>query len=297
VEPSAGNYDFSSFESVLRAIAGSHNPQCQVWILIEHKSFNNSPVRNPCPRYLQAEHSAPNADGSASTCFMWEPMVTRAYIAMMRAAATRYDDHPRVEGFIVQESALGFNGWYSQDVSDGGTYTPLAWRDALIDITNACGAAFYRSRCMVYLNFIRNGQQYLDDVSAAVAALSDNRGCLSGPDLLPDEEDLYASRDSIYEVLARHKGCRSNSAQNRSYGIPNFNMDSVFQFAVRGEFGDFNQNYPRTSGLCVNSYLFWNHRVDRSWTGRDWTDALPVIAAYPYGRNWYEQCQGGGWAP
>jgi hypothetical protein len=298
VEPSPGNYDFSSFDTVLRAIANSHNPQCQLWILVEHKSFNSSPVRNPCPAYLQANFSGPNMDGSrASTCFMWVPMVTKAYIAMMRAAAARYDDNPRVEGYVVQESALGFTGEYSQDLGDGGTYTATAWRDALIDITRECGEAFSRSRCMVYLNFIRNGQQYLDDVAAAVDAIPENRGCLSGPDVLPDEVALYSSNDAIYEVLTRHKGCRANSAQNQSYGIRNFGMNSVFQFAVRGDFGDFNQYYPRTSGLCVNSYLFWNHRVGPSWTGLDWTDALPVIAAYPYGRNWLEQCAGGGTAP
>ena len=66
---------------------------------------------------------------------------------------------------------------------------------------------------------------------------------------------------------------------------------------MRGTFGDFDQTYPRTSGLCVNSYLFWNHRVSRSPTGLNWLDALPVIAAYPHGPLWLDQCQGGGTAP
>ena len=60
------------FETVLEAIAGSHNPQCQLWLFVEYKSFSNSPVKNPCPAYLQAQYSALNADGNgASTCFMW----------------------------------------------------------------------------------------------------------------------------------------------------------------------------------------------------------------------------------
>ena len=74
-------------------------------------------------------------------------------------------------------------------------------------------------------------------------------------------------------------------------------MDCIFKFAVRDTFGDFNHNIPRTSGVCVNSYLFWNHRVGASWTGLDWTDALPVIAAYPYGRAWLDECVGGGGPP
>lgn len=44
--------------------------------------------------------------------------------------SAKYDGNHRVEGVIVQESALSLNGAYSQDVADGGTYTAEAWRDA-----------------------------------------------------------------------------------------------------------------------------------------------------------------------
>jgi hypothetical protein len=298
VEQSPGVYDWSSYDAVLRAIAGSHNPQCQVWIFVEFKSFNVSPLRNPCPAYLRSEYSGPNADGGgAATCFMWEPAVYGAYARMMQAAAARYDGHPRVEGFILQESALGFNGAYTQDAGAGGTYTGAKWRDALVHLVQQCGSTWQRSRCLAFLNFIRNGQQYLNDVSRAIAAIPDNRGCMSGPDLLPDETSLHDGNDAVYQVLARHKGCRSNSAQNRSYGIERYNLDQVFNFAVRGNFGSFDQHTPRTSGVCVNSYMFWNHRVKTSWTGQNWLDALPVIAAYPYGRAWLDQCSRGGTAP
>jgi hypothetical protein len=43
VEPRPGVYDFSSFDQVLRSIANSHNPQCQLWLFVEYKSFSNSP--------------------------------------------------------------------------------------------------------------------------------------------------------------------------------------------------------------------------------------------------------------
>jgi hypothetical protein len=292
IEPRPGVYNFGAYDAALRAIANSHNPQCQLWIFVEFKSFNNSSQRNPCPDYLQAKHSALNAGGRAYTCFLWEPVVTKAYIDMMRAAAARYDGNPRIEGFILQESALSLTGDYSQDVADGGTYTAEAWRDALVKIVGQCGAAFTQSRCLAFLNFIRNGQQYLNDVSRALSAIPENRGCMSGPDLLPDEQTLYGSSNSAYEVLARHKGCRSNSAQNASYNVRDFDLDNIFHFAVRGKLGDFDQSYPRGSGVCVNSYLFWNHRVSLSRTGQNWTSALPVIAAYPYGRMWLDECAG-----
>ncbi|MCE3284593.1 MAG: hypothetical protein K0R70_849 [Steroidobacteraceae bacterium] len=298
VEPTPGTYDFSSFDAVLAAIAGSQNPDCQLWLFVEYKSFASSPVKNPCPEYLRLDYSAPNAGGSgASTCFMWEPVVVEAYAAMMRAAAARYDANPRVEGLIMQETALGFSGAYSQDVADGGTYTAEAWRDALVQLVSQCGSTFARSRCVSFLNFIRGGQQYLETVAAAIAAVPDNRACVSGPDLLPDQSALYATESAAYEVIVRHDGCRSNSAQNASYDVEGCDMDCIFRFGVGGTFGDFPETAPRTGGLCINSYLFWTHRVFPSSTGLDWTDALPVIAAYPYGAAWLDQCAGGGGSP
>jgi hypothetical protein len=298
VEPAKGTYDFSSYDDVLDAINTSANPSCRVWLFIEWKSFAASPIKNPCPTYLQAGHSAPNANGNgAETCFMWEPVVYNAYIAMMNAAGAKYDNHPRIEGIIFEESSLSLNGAYSQDVADGGTYTAMAWRDALIKLVDAGAAAFPRSRVMPFLNFIRGGQAYLSDVSDAISAVPNNQACYSGPDLLPDNTSLYDSDSSTYEVMTRHKGCRSNSAQNDSFDVPNFGLQSIFKFAVSGTFGDFDQSAPRKSGVCVNSYLFWNHVEAKSSTGLDWTSALPVIAAHPYGAGWYGQCTGGGGAP
>jgi hypothetical protein len=298
VEPSQGVYDFSSFDKVLGAIAASKNPGCQLWLFVEFKSFANSPVSNPCPVYLQAQYSAPNASGSgAATCFMWEPVVVKAYTAMMQAAAVHFDSNPRVEGLIFQESALSLNGAYSQDEADGGTYTARAWRDALIELIDQCAAAFTNSRCVAFLNFLRGGQSYLNDISDAISAIPNNQVCFSGPDVLPDEPALYTNNNRAYPVLTRHVGCRSNSAQNDSFQVSGCGLDCVFHFAVSGTFGDFPSAAPMSGGLCVNSYLFWNDRSTRSATGLDWTDALPVIAANPYGPGWYGQCAGGGGPP
>jgi hypothetical protein len=150
---------------------------------------------------------------------------------------------------------------------------------------------------IAFLNFIHLGQAYLDDVSAAISAVPNNQACFSGPDLLPDNTSLTDGPHSVYELLSRHTGCRSNSAQNDSYDVTNFGLASIFHFAVSGTFGDFNEVAPRTSGVCVNSYLFWNHTEAVSSTGLDWHDALPVIAAHPYGTGWYGQCANGGTAP
>jgi hypothetical protein len=298
VEPAAGVYDFSSFDQVLKAIAASRKPRCQLWLFVEFKSFTSSPVKNPCPVYLRAQHSAPNSLGhGAETCFMWQPAVTNAYVAMMKAAAARFDNNPRVEGLIIQESSLSLNGGHSQDIADGGTYTPTAWRDALITIIDQCAAAFASSRCMSFLNFLRGGQSYLYDISAAISAIPNNQACISGPDLLPNNPSLYTSKNAVYQVITRHTGCRSNSAQNDSYRVPGCALECIFHFAVNGTFGAFPASAPLTGGLCVNSYIFWNDRATPGATGLGWKNALPVIASHPYGPGWYGQCVGAHGAP
>jgi hypothetical protein len=293
VEPSAGNYDFSSFDKVLSAIAASKNPGCQLWLFVEFKSYANSTFKNPCPVYLQAKYSGLNSNGrGAATCFMWEQTVVDAYDAMMKAAAARYDSNPRVEGLIIEESSLSLNGVYSQDVADGGTYTPMAWRDALINIIGQCANSFASSRCMSFLNFLRGGQEYLNDISAAISAVPNNQVCFSGPDLLPNDPSLYDSSDKVYQVISRHSGCRSNSAQNDSYQVSGCALDCIFHFAVAGTLGAFPVRAPLTGGVCVNSYIFWNDRTARSKTGLTYKNALPVIAAHPYGPDWLNQCVG-----
>jgi hypothetical protein len=306
-DPNTGKitYNFSAFDDVLTAIAASKNPKCQLWLFVEWRSYAASPTKNPCPKYLQQSYSALNADGSgAETCFMWEKPVIDAFVAMMQALAQHFDANPRVEGLILQESSLGFNGQYSQDAAHNGTYTPELWRDALIQFVNACSAAFTNSRCLSFLNFLVGNQSYLADVSAAISAVPNNQACYSGPDLLPNNSTLYADINSTYEQLTRHKGCRSNSAQNDSFNVqwPNgtaYTLDDIFNFAVSGTFGDFDQTDPYHSGVCVNSYLFWNHRVGTAAPNNyDWTDAEKTIAKYPYSAaNWTDKCTNGGGAP
>jgi hypothetical protein len=294
VEPSAGSYDFNSIDDVLGQVAASHNPHCQLWMLVEFKSFSDSPIKNPCPVYLQSKYSAPNYFGNgAATCFMWEPSVVSAYVGMMQAAAARFNGNPRVEGLVLQESSLGFGGASSQDMGHGGTYTPRAWRDALITLIDQCAAAFPASRCMAFLNFLRGNQSYLYDISAAISAVPFNQVCISGPDLLPDEPDLYEGPSSAYQVIVRHPGCRSNSAQNDSYNVPGCALECIYHFAVAGTLGAFPSTAPLNGGLCVNSYILWNDTPFRSATGLNWKDALPVIAAHPYGADWLAQCVGG----
>ena len=146
---------------------------------------------------------------------------------------------------------------------------------------------------MSFLNFLRGGQQYLNDISAAISAVPNNQVCFSGPDLLPNDPSLYEDSDSVYQVLTRHPGCRSNSAQNDSYEVPGCTLDCIFHFAVAGTLGAFPVRRA-AHRRRVRQFLYVLERQDRPRSrGRtELQDALPVIAAHPYGADWLNQCAG-----
>jgi hypothetical protein len=328
VEPVQGEYDFSGFQDVLDAIAASDNPDCKLFLMVRYKSFPASDPLNPCPGYLQ-DYAAPNASSNANataySCFMWEPFVVDRFNAMLAALADEYDEHPNVEGFIYQETAHGFNGAYCQNLgndncADGeGTYTPEAFRDALLSNYRTCAEEFEHSWCVSFMNFLSGNLSYMGDIAEAMEGTPN--WCISGPDVLPSNASLYVNEVRIYHVIVDHVGCRSNSAQHASYieagpdlddyevtedticvgDPPQSNnpctMEEIFGFAVGGTFGSFDNANPYDSGLCVNSFLFWNHK---DWVfgdvpgERTWEDALPVIAGNPYGLGWTVNCAGGG---
>ena len=152
------------------------------------QEFPQQSDKNPCPVYLQAQHSGLNADRpwSLRPASCGSPIVVEAYVALIKAAAARYNDNPRIEGLILQESALQSEWGLFAGCRRWGDLLAEAWRDALIELVGQCGAAFSQGHCMAFMNFIRGGQPYLYDVSAAIAAVPGNGACMSGPDLRPD---------------------------------------------------------------------------------------------------------------
>lgn len=236
------------------------------------------------------------------TCKIYDSTVQKRYNDVLKALGTKYDSDPQFEGLVFQETALGFGAPYDQDATTTpahGTYTAAGFRDALILQVQNCAAAVPGSRCMQFMNFLLGGQtptkHMLTDVSNAISAIPNNQVCMSGPDLLPNNGSFWTNTDSVYEVLSRHVGCRANSAQNDSFNVAGCDLACIANFAERGNFGDFIPG--PTAGVCVNSYIFWNHITFLQATGQDWRDVQAVATANPYGEAWYGQCVCGGGAP
>lgn len=236
--------------------------------------------------------------GANFDCKMWDPTVRDKFNAMITAMGAHFDGVANVEGFIMQESSISMsNAAYNDAPGNGGDYNHVNYTAAYISYMQTCSAAFPTSRCLAFLNIIQSGQNAdLQLVSEALTALPNNQGCYGGPDILPNNNGLV---NGTYQVLVKHVGCRSNSAQNTTIVgsqagavacAPN-DCNEIFSFTVRGTFGILTLPLGADEGLCVNSYLFWND----STAERAKVD--PTIQANPYGIGWYGQCSCGGTAP
>lgn len=216
----------------------------------------------------------------------------------------------------------------------GGLTGAQRFRDGLIAMYQNCALEAAQNRCLSFVNFLTNGQAFIKSAimpamdptehlpGALRTALENNKWVPGGPDVLPDSQSLWFSNNSIYQAIidwdagrADHSGARSNSAQNNSFKIAGFDLEHVWNFAVSGLWGEFPQpadrngstvdptdplnRSPRTAGLCVNTWLWWNHltQVNPATGQAYWRGVIPIIAAHPYGADWYGRCVGGGGVP
>jgi hypothetical protein len=234
--------------------------------------------------------------GGIYTCKLHDSLVLTKYLAMIAAAGAHFDGNANVEGYINEETALGFNNGYEQEASPyGGTYTGAAWTANLQSIATNCALSFPTSRCALFINQLRGNQAGLHDIQATIQGIANNQVCFAGPDILPDSAQLYNGNNQVYQVLISHPGCRANSAQNNSIAEcpAGGNCNAIFTFAVQGTFGHLGKSnpLPPDDGLCINSYIWWNDSTSQQ------AKVDPTIQQNPYGAGWYGQCSCGGSEP
>jgi hypothetical protein len=239
---------------------------------------------------------------------LWVNEVRDEYRDLLDAMALEFDDRGRAEGVILQETATGLGS----NAPSG--YTPVKYRDALRSIYTRCSFQFDNSWCVPFMNYIPGNLDLMRPLADYLAALPNGNACLAGPDIIPSDGGLFISEDRIYHILVDYDGCRANSMQNESYRMDNGPADGndpdhaitpnltrcvdaepgvpcpmweMFLFGVRGSAGEFNKDKPFDSGLCINSFIFWNHKT---WKAAPWEltfdNAANVIANNPYGDGW-----------
>lgn len=276
LEPTLGNYDFSSIQADLNIVSSLGK---QLIAMIEVKSFDT--LIMPTPNYLSsyvAKHG-PSPNGAYGyNIALWDSVVIARWKLLLDTLAKTFDNHPNFEGIATQETSLGSN-WNPSMASFG--YTTLKYRDAMIDILTGASNSFMQSSIFWYMNFISTSwpfkeYPYLSDVARAVAPLGAIR--VGGPDVLPDNNGLKTRPYPLYDTLVGEVPLFC-SIQNDSYR--HLHVDTInysTKYWTLQEMVDFSRD-----SLHV-SYLMWNYKTWKT-IGQpdeyDFNDAKPVMANNP----------------
>lgn len=315
VEPAQGEYDFSSLHAAVNAVGALdelRDRPCQILLNLRWKSFKAS--SNPCPEFIEPWEMR----FGGWTCGPWDPAVAEAFADMVAALGAEFDGDVHVQGMVFSEQAI------SVPANETPNYDPQTYADSLMTIYGACSTNFPSSWCLPSFNFIAEDHSLMRVMAEDLAQLPNI--CLYANDIWPESTSLYENEDRVYDVLLDYPGCRAGGAENHAYGdapgggqtggapddYPDSpktvcagptplsdracTMEEIFQFAVRGTWGDFDQARAFDSGLCLNGFIIWNYRPwnRASFTGNTTWDVVNVMEDNPYSKDWTKQCHGGG---
>ncbi|MEQ8205538.1 MAG: putative Ig domain-containing protein [Woeseia sp.] len=261
LEPSFGNYDFSSVLEDLELVQSQGK---MLVVFVEDKTFNGE---NPAPAYLQSNFTAENRHGGY-TAIRWAPYVALRFSLLLEALGQSLDSHSALEGVAIQESALSFD----DSTLEAFGYSPEAYRDALIDVLTIASQEFSTSQVFWYMNFLPQNQNYLNDIAIAVAPYGI---AIGGPDVLPDSAPLVTLTYPLYDNFPAGTTL-FNSIQYDSYSHRHEDQSSATMYWTMDELFEFARD-----DLHVD-YLFWTRKVARDPADSYmWFDALPVIQRSP----------------
>jgi len=251
-------YDFSA---VREDIEHAANLGRQYVLMVGDKTFDSV---NPMPGYLKGgAYVAKNRKGGY-TALRWKTYVNERYNKLLRKLGEEFDGHPAFEGITITESALSL----SESVLNNHGYTASKYRNALLKSINTAVAATPNSRVFWYMNYLPRGRAMLDEI-AREAAKKDV--VLSGPDLLPDSNEL---QDMVYPLYNKMLGRMpmSISVQFDSYSHNHADRSKPTKYWTMNQLFGYAKNQLKVS------YIFWNNKKWRSPADAyNITNVLPVI--------------------
>jgi len=187
LEPTQGNYDFSSILAPLRYC---ERYGLQLVVMLVDKTFAGA--ERPLPVYL-ARLELPNRSGGY-TAARWRPEYVSRFKALLRAFGALLDTHPNFEGVSTQETALSL----SDRTLDSLGYTPELYRDALIAGINSANNSMPHTRVFWHMNFLAEKQSYIGQIANAIAP---GGHLMGGPDWLPEGTVLQRAVYPFYVTM------------------------------------------------------------------------------------------------
>ena len=262
-------YDLSMIDNALSYIE-REDLDLKLIVQIMDKSFHNKNNRNILsnPQWVMDAGLDIEYDnsGGGHVAKRWDPRVVGALADVHTAVNQRFKDRPAFAGTATEETALGL----SSTQQEAYLYTPEAYRDALIDLTQRIAIASPTTRLFFYMNFLPGNNRYLDHVNAAIA-VPPYEVAIGGPDILPGhpplEKHVYPRFDALPETAYRFNSAQYNSYRHEKTPGEYYSMREIYEFG--------------RDRLGLQLFI-WNRPLKpRPPDSYDISDALAVIASEP----------------
>jgi len=266
LEQGKDKYDFDDIRADLALVKSKGKG---LFIQIQDSNFVLAFV--PVPKYLQEDpayhggvaYQTGERDGKpyGYVARRWDPAVRQRFIKLLFALGKEFDG--KVEGINLPETSI--------DVPSSGPnvpsgYTPVVYRDALIETMTAMKKAFPKSTPMLYANFMPESEPLeepalLRSLYEKAAELGVGMG---GPDLLPNRKfQLLNSYPLIHQFSAKIPMGIAVQDDNLADIDP-----KTHEFVTVRELSEFATDYLHVK------YIFWG--TQEPYFTRD---VLPFLAA------------------
>lgn len=273
IETTPGSFDFSLIDADIAFIKA--NSDKQIIIGVNNKSFDLSDNMMPSDidsaPYTFEAYSGGEPDGW--NCCWWNSTVRTRFIELLRQLAVRYDDDPRVEGILTQETATGLN----TDEIDTYNYTVQGYIDGINEIYQE-GSKFWKNSIYFAMNnFITQGNSELDEICQPHAPFGVGIG---GPDILPGQTSLdawnriYGSLRRLPPTMLRWNSCQNDSHKYQGYNTSASNPPDGGKYWSPPDLVTFSRD---SLGL---EYIVWNYIPNASGNGAADSYSSPDVWTY-----------------
>jgi len=248
LEPSEGQYDFSSIDQLLTQLEG-HNKR--LIILLQLKTFDT--VTELVPSYINSDvyeggtfsfSSYGGADPTGKNLKLWNNSLRDRLNALVRALGLHLNSHPYFEGIGITESSMGIPIEPITATEENNFYLNL------LNVNTELRRYFPNTMTYQFTNFPRT---QLKDLIAGLESIG---AALGGPDIFPDDPGLNLinqpnTPDGVYAYYPKLSGIIPLLPSIQSSDYVNTSHDGTGHAPTVQELLDFGK-----INLKAN-YLFW----------------------------------------
>lgn len=192
LEPRQGAYDFSLIRAYLDW--GAANSRQLVFMLADRDFSRSAATSRIVPKWISSVPFNAKAGNKGCVAKIWTKEVNDARIALIRAIAREFDDHPNLEAISLQETALG-----GVDSTSQRDYTHEGYTDQICRLIREVAPAMPTTQLWQSINWLTKKDTFLEAIGQAL--YDTGAGGFTLPDNVPWEPDKL-----MYGVVKRWSG-------------------------------------------------------------------------------------------